>query len=218
MQESRYATILDDRNAHPYGYRHDFFDVVTLQPITEGQVRKYELERIPIVWLNSRPYAARWGNDSKRCLAFYPQSTAAGNLKEACLYLFAEPDHPSYIGDAYYGRTPLRAPIHDSLLLEVPDRQVERVSECVYREMLRPIEEQPLFPAWGHGPYLTIGVEAKIGKNWEDVEKLPSVTPKDVGLDVLNYVPHDSLAFDRTYFPPVEEEEEDVEDLGIVVQ
>lgn len=154
---------------------------------------------------------------SHNCLAFYPQSTAAGNLKEACLYLFAEPDHPSYIGDAYYGKTPLRAPIHDSLLLEVPERQVERVTECVYREMLRPVEEQPLPADWGYGPYLTIGVEAKYGRNWEDVEKLPGVTPADVGLDVLNYVPVDSLAADRTYFPATEEEEEDVEDLGMVV-
>jgi len=90
------------------------------------------------------------------------------------------------------------------------------VQEAVFREMLRPIEEQPLPPAWKKGPYLTIGVEAKYGINWEDLQKLKTPNPKSLGLDLMHYLP-DSLAFDRTYFPPMEDEEEDVADLGIVV-
>lgn len=216
--DRKYNTILDDHNAHPYAYRHDFFDVVTLKPVGPEAVKRLERERIPIVYLNDRPYAATWGPDSKRCLAFYPQSTAAGNLKEAAIYLFAEPDLPTYIGDAYYGQTPLRAPIHDSLLLEVPDSWVDFVLECAFTEMLRPIEEQPLPTGWNRGTYLTIGVEAKIGTDWEHMEKIKTPKPMDLGLDVMNYVPDDSLAFDRTYFPAEEAEEEDVSDLGIVVQ
>jgi uracil-DNA glycosylase family 4 len=217
-KDAKFRSILDDPNAHPYGYRHDFYDVVTLTPIGPESKRRMEQERIPIIEMNGRLYAAKWGPDSKRCLAFYPQSTAAGNLKEAALYLFDEPDHPSYIGDAYFGKTPLRAPIHDSLLLEVPDKQLDRVLEAAFREMVRPIEEQPLPAAWNLGPYLTIGVEGKRGRNWEDMEKVKSPTPSQLGLDVLNYVPDNSLAFDRSYFPAVEEEEEDVEDLRVVVR
>lgn len=216
-KDSQYRSILDDPNAHPYGYRHDFYDVVALTAIGPEAVRRLEADNIPVIELNGRLYAAKWGPDSKRCLAFYPQSTAAGNLKEAALYLFDEPDLPTYIGDAYHGKTPLRAPIHDSLLLEVPDRQLDRVLEIAFREMVRPIEEQPLPPAWGRGTFLTIGVEAKIGRNWEDMEKVKSPTPAQLGLDILNYVPDDSLAFDRTYFPAVEDEEEDVDDLRVVV-
>lgn len=217
-KDAKFRSILDDPNAHPYGYRHDFYDVVSLTPIGPESRRRLELERIPVIEMNGKLYAAKWGPDSKRCLAFYPQSTAAGNLKEAALYLFDEPDLPCYIGDAYHGRTVLRAPIHDSLLLEVPDRQLDRVLESAFREMVRPIEEQPLPAAWNLGTYLTIGVEAKIGRNWEDMEKVKSPTPAQLGLDVMNYVPDDSLAFDRSYFPAVEEEEEDVEDLRVVVQ
>lgn len=216
--DRKYGSILDDHNAHPYGYRHDFFNVVDLAPVGPEAKKRLEAECVPLIEMNGRLYAAKQGPDSKRCLAFYPQSTAAGNLKEVALYLFAEPDLSTYIGDAYYGRTPLRAPIHDSLLLEVPDRQVDRVLECAFTEMLRPVEEQPLPAGWNRGPFLTIGVEAKVGDNWEDMEKIATPTPRDLGLDVLNYVPADSLAFDRTYFPAEEQEEEDVSDLGIVVQ
>lgn len=217
-QDRKFSSILDDKNAHPYGYRHDFFDVVTLQAISDGQARQLEQERLPVIELNDRKYAAKWGHDSKRCLAFYGQSTAAGNIKEVMFPLFAEPDNPSYIGDAYFGRTPLRAPIHDSLLMEVPMRQVDRVLACAFREMLRPVEEQPLPPEWGKGPYLTIGVGAKTGTDWGSMQKVKTPKPADLGLDVMHYVPPNSLAFDRTYFPAEEAEEEDVSDLGIVVQ
>jgi hypothetical protein len=121
----------------------------------------------PSAEINGRWFGIDWGEDSKRVIAFYPQSTAAGVLKRSIRALF-HPDSPSYIGDAYYGKTPLRAPIHDSLLLEVPDREWDRVLEAVYREMLRPVLEQPMPQAWGLGPYLTVGVEAKVGRGLSD--------------------------------------------------
>jgi hypothetical protein len=92
-------------------------------------------------------------------------------LAEVELRLF-DPDSPSYIGDAYFGRTPLRAPIHDSLLLEVPFRQWDRVYEKVCLEMQRPIVEQPNDPAWGLGPSLQIGIAAKAGADWQDTEEI----------------------------------------------
>ena len=106
-------------------------------------------------------------------LAFYPQSIAAGILKEALLRLFAERDSPSYIGEVYFGRTPLRAPIHDSLLLEIPDRQWDRVVEIVCMEMQRPVVEQPLPESWGRaGEYVAIGVAAKAGSDWAAMEEI----------------------------------------------
>lgn len=125
---------------------------------------------------------------SHNCIAFYPQSTAAGVLKEAMLRLF-DPELDSYVGDAYYGRTPLRAPIHDSLLFEIPNRVWDRVTEIVYREMLRPVKQLPMTwcdeatrAACGLGPYLTIGVDGKQGLDWKDMQKMPSPTLQELGV------------------------------------
>jgi len=172
-----------DPNAHPYQYKHYFWSVLHYRTLTDkGRIQK-EKRGEPVVWLHGRPFAIDWGEDSKRAIAFTPQSTARGVLTEAMLPLLAEPDHPSYIGDAYYGRTPLRAPIHDSLLMEIPIRGEDRIVEAVFREMLRPVEELPLPAAWGMGEYLTIGVEAKAGRDWgKGLEKLPTPSLAAVGL------------------------------------
>lgn len=200
---------------HPYHYRHWFWSVVAYKPISEKQVKRLEADRIPIVQMHGRSFAASWGLDSKRVIAYYPQSTAAGNIKEAMLELFGDPDADTYIGDAYYGRTPLRAPIHDSLLLEVPDRKWDRVVEAVYRAMLRPIEEQPLPLEWNMGRYLTIGVEGKAGRNWANMETLKTPSLPDLGLDPWA---ESTLAGETTYYPAEEEEEEGVMDLATVVE
>src|SRR5678815_2602021 len=114
------------------------------------------------------------GEYAKRAVAFYPQSTGRGILTEAMLRLFdpeeAEPDD-SYIGDAYFGRTPLRAPIHDSLFLELPRRIADRVLEIVVREMTRPVVQMPNPAEWSLGSHLVIDVEAKVGSDWASMEK-----------------------------------------------
>ena len=148
------------------------------------------------------------GACSHNCIAFLPQSTAAGILKEKMLALFADPDHESYIGDAFHGQTPLRAPIHDSLLLEVPTDQWHRVLEAVCREMLRPIPQIPLPTEWGMGEYLSIGIEAKAahaGGSWADVQRIEIPSAGELG-----------VAGDRVYFPAEEHEAEDDQDLGVV--
>lgn len=190
--------------AHPFQYRHWFWSVLAYKPITEAQRLRREKARKPCVEINGRWFAVDFGDDSKRCIAFYPQSTAAGVLKRSIRALFANPDHPSYIGDAYYGRTPLRAPIHDSLLLEIPDRVWDRVCERVFREMLRPIVEQPLPLEWGRGPYLTVPVDAKTGKNWLETE--PVTVP---GLEELGLTESD-------YFGEEEMDEEDASEMKVV--
>jgi hypothetical protein len=179
--------------------------VVHYSPINERQ-RQWRVKRhMPVVEINGRWFGVGLGEDSKRVIAFYPQSTAAGVLKRTIRALFLFPDHPSYIGDAYYGRTPLRAPIHDSLLLEVPDRVWDRVVASVAREMLRPIAEQPLPAAWNMGTHLTVGVDAKAGKNWLDVEGVPLPTWQELG-----------VSNEETYFGVEEDDEEDVQEMGVV--
>jgi hypothetical protein len=158
---------------HPFGYRHWFWGVLGLKPITAtqaGRLRKLGRSDTYTV-IHGRPFKIVFGEDSKRVIAFFPQSTAAGVLKESMLRLF-HPDSPSYIGDQYYGRTPLRAPIHDSLLLEIPARRFDYVASIVLGEMQRPILQQPLPAEWGRGSHLRVGVAAKTGLDWMHTEDL----------------------------------------------
>lgn len=143
------------------------------------------------------------GTCSHNCIAFYPQSTAAGVLKEAMLRLF-DPESPSYIGDAYFGETPLRAPIHDSLLLEIPNAQWDRVCEHVFREMQRPILQQPLTGNLAQfGDYLSIGVAAKQGLDWADMRgvPVPGFTELGVGSEPI-------------YEPMEADDQDDLNDFG----
>lgn len=164
---------------HPYGYKHWFWDVLSYKPTTEFTARKWQKDptrAYRIQYLHGRPFTIQPGGDWNRVVALYPQSTAAGRLKEAEAYddgLFV-PWSPNYIGDAYFGRTPLCGPIHDSLLLHLPNRCVDRVVEIVVQVMQKPSGYLPIPAEWGWGEYLSIGVGAKIGKNWApriDVDK-----------------------------------------------
>ena len=173
-QPDRPASIWD----HPYGYRHWFWDVLSYQPCNEFTARKWQNDPTRahrIVYLHGRPFKVGFGGDGNRVIAFYPQSTAAGRLKEAQRVLFVPGiDDRAYIGDVYFGRTPLLGPIHDSLLLHVPNRCVDRVVEIVARVMQEPSSMLPIPVEWGWGPFLPIGVSAKIGRNWA-----PRVTEDD---------------------------------------
>lgn len=201
-------TVLTDENAHPYGYRHDFYGVIAYRPVPPGRAATLTRQHVPMAQMNGRDYQVVYGEDSKSAMAFYPQSTGSGILKEAMIPLFADHDHPSYIGEAYFGRTPLRAPIHDSLLLEAPPRKLDRILEAVYAEMLRPVEEMPLPPEWNMGTHLVIGVEGKIGINWEDMKKIKD---PPTGIPAV----YSEAVLDKTYFPATDQEEEDVQDLRV---
>ena len=206
--------ILSDTNAHVYGYQHEFFNVVEYRKLSPGQARALKAQRskitVPIWDIGGVPHAVKWGPDSKRALAFYPQSTNSGGLNEIQIELFDEPDGPTYIGDYFYGRTPLRAPIHDSLFMECPWRKLDSLLERAFTAMLRPYEEMPMKPEWGLGAYLTVGVEGKIGDDWEQMEKIP--TPTLAGLGLYN-----GVAGDGTYFPAEEHEEEETIELRTAV-
>jgi DNA polymerase I-like protein with 3'-5' exonuclease and polymerase domains len=183
---------------HPFKYKHWFFDVYTFKRINQQQAKQRQLLGDHCVEINRKWYAVYPGKDSKRCIAFYPQSTAGGVLREALLRLFV-PGSPWYIGDVYYGKTPLRMPIHDSIVLEIPKSRLDKTIEKVYKAMTHPIIQQPCPDEWNQGEYLTkeqldylettnqltspreimestkyltIGVEAEVGTNWGGMEDL----------------------------------------------
>lgn len=158
--------------AHPYGYRHWYWEVLSYTPITAARAAARELRKHPVMYFQGKPYAPEHGTDYKRCVAFPPQSSTAGNQRENLYNLFALPDSPNYIGGAFYGRTPLRALIHDEIFLEVPIAVEDRVIERVARVMTAPIVEQPLPEAWGFGPYLQIGISVKRGRDWGHMEEI----------------------------------------------
>lgn len=150
---------------HPYGYRSEFYGVINYRKGGKGE------------WIESR------GEDAKKAISYFPQSGAAGRLAEAELGLF-DPELPDYIGDVFFGETPLRAPIHDSLFLEVPDAKVDFTMERVAKVMMRPSKHWPMPVEWGMGEYLTIGVAMEVGKNWAPfhVERNPGGMKK-VGVE-----------------------------------
>jgi hypothetical protein len=193
---------------HPFGYKHTFYSVMAFTKLSEGQRLFREKRRMPMIEMNGVWFGIDLGEDAKRVIAFHPQSTARGVLTEAALDLFLPDDHPGhrsdlYIGDAYYGRTPLRAPIHDSLLMEVPVRAVDKVVERTFTAMQAPVEELACPAEWGIGEYLTIGVDGKIGDDW-DKASMESLKPP-------------SVASDTMIFGDEAEDQEDIEDLGTAV-
>lgn len=216
---------------HPYGYQHWFHDVLDYRVMSDAQARKWlnDPERKQrVVPMHGRYYQTKFGGDANRVIAFYPQSIGAGRLKEAEAYaphgLFW-PDSPYYIGDCYFGRTPLLGPIHDSLLLHIPNRCWDKVVEKVAMVMQAPSPYLPIPAHWGLGDYMQIGIAAKAGKNWAehiDVDKQIKLKIEynvDVALnesgmediDVPSWVP--TAGQDLPVLPmDMLEEENDVED------
>lgn len=189
---------------HPFGYRHWFWDVLSYKPTDEVTARKWLRDprtKDRIVIMHGRYFKIDWGGDSKRVIAFYPQSTGAGVLKRAEMLLFGDPDSPDYIGDCYFGRTPLLGPIHDALLLHVPNLIYDRVLETVVRVMQAEIPQLPCPPEWNIGPFLRIGVEAKGGAAWDKKSMHKLKTPP-----LVMNVPHPEDA------PVVPREDGDGED------
>lgn len=126
---------------NPFGYVHHFYNVLEWNKVN-GQ------------WYST------FGEDAKRLVSFLPQSTAAAIIKQAAKRLFYE--YP-WVGET------LRLLIHDSILGECSDAQIEQCLEISRNVMETPIRELPLDPSWQMGEFLVIGTEAKIGKSWGDM-------------------------------------------------
>lgn len=128
---------------NPFGYVHRFHKV-------------YDWEKIGGRWQRSP------GPQANEAIAFKPQSTAAGIIKEVMLRLYF--DRFEEIGQY------LRLIIHDELLLEVPMGEADRVDQVLKHEMERPVHELPLPETYGMGPYLNILTEGKRGVSWGGLE------------------------------------------------
>ena len=96
------------------------------------------------------------GDQANDVLAFLPQSTAAGIIKEAMLRLWEDDQL----------RPLLRLQVHDSLLLEVPLDQLDEVRGKLVACMAQPVVELPLPASYGMGPALQIDVDTKVGERW----------------------------------------------------
>lgn len=114
--------------------------------------RVFEYENVGGVW-RKEP-----GPEASKVIASGPQSTAAGIITEAMLRLYQE----RFEEAGQY----LRLLVHDELLSEVPDDQLDEVDAIMKEEMEKPIPELLLPESYGMGPYLNILTEGKRGKRW----------------------------------------------------
>jgi DNA polymerase I-like protein with 3'-5' exonuclease and polymerase domains len=119
---------------NPYGYVHRFSKV-------------YDYTREYGEWVKKS------GPDSNKVIAFKPQSTAAGIIKEAILELFFN----RFEEAGQY----LRLQVHDELLSEIPRGEWERVDGIMREVMERPNPQMRMPESWGMGEYLSILTEAK---------------------------------------------------------
>ena len=124
---------------NPFGYVHRFSKV-------------YDWEKVGGKW-QKQP-----GPDANRVIAFGPQSTAAGIIKEAMLRLFFE----RFEEAGQY----LRLLVHDELFFEVPLDKLKRLDIIVKEEMERPIPQLSLPKSYGMGDCLNILTEEKVGVRW----------------------------------------------------
>ena len=128
---------------NPFGYVHRFY-------------RVFEWEKIGEHWQREQ------GPDANKVIAFGPQSTAAGIIKEAMLRLYSN----RFAEAGQY----LRLLIHDELFTEVPEEKVHEIDAILKFEMEQPIKCMPLPPEWNMGEYLFINTEEKIGKRWGEMK------------------------------------------------
>ncbi len=132
---------------HPWRYRHWFW-----------QVFKWDHQK----------QQTTFGKDCNRVVAYYPQSTNAGFQKEVALRVAARSK------GFFFGKTPIRALIHDSVLAEQEERFTTEMIKICQEEMTRPVPELPCPPEWQLGPFLSIGCSVKVGKNWAAMEEVSS--------------------------------------------
>jgi len=135
---------------HPYRFKHWFWDVTKLDAQTGNWVK---------------------GSDWNRVIAFYPQSTAAGILFDTVLDL-TDKDSPNFIGDMYFGETPLRALIHDEFLAEVSEEHLQQFVDRLRRSMTVSRLDGYTPPGVTDTLPLVIGADVKVGPNWGEMEKV----------------------------------------------
>lgn len=124
---------------NPFSYVHRFHSV-------------FSWEKIGSKWQKTN------GPTSNQVIAFLPQSTAAGIIKEAMMRL--------YFNRFEEAGQYMRLLVHDEIFFEVPLDKVENVDKVVKEEMERPIPEMRLPSSYNMGDLLVINTEEKIGNRW----------------------------------------------------
>ena len=124
---------------NPFSYIHRFNKV-------------YDWEKVGGEWQR------RNGPESNKVIAFLPQSTAAGIIKEAMIRLYF--DHFDAVGQY------LRLLIHDELLFEIPLDKIKGIDDIIRIEMENPIRVLPLPASYNMNQHLVINTERKIGTRW----------------------------------------------------
>lgn len=194
---------LGGAGAHPFNYKHEFWNVFDFEKITWQEAGLRRRRGQVVTEMGGWWYAVKPGEDAKRAVAFFPQSIAAGIIRETALQLFT-PGGANYIGEAFYGKTPLRAIIHDSFLLEVPLSWVDWVIEACLREMTRPFLELPCPREWGLGAALRVGVGVKVGRTWARMEEVQvpewaQVIGGEVSSGILDEEPEEDEEVDQAF-------------------
>ncbi len=173
QEATKYAAdrqhVIGGPGQHPFGYRHEFWNVRSLKPINQAQALYLEKHERPWTKLGGNYYKVVEGDDAKRAIAFYPQSTARGIAVEAGLRLTDPECENNLIGWGNGGDTPFRALVHDEWLLETPDEKVQAAVHRLVKEMSRPVKALPLDSSWwpGKETHLSVGVEVFVGQNWD---------------------------------------------------
>lgn len=124
---------------NPFGYVHRFHSV-------------YSWEKFGNEW-QKEP-----GPQANAVIAFLPQSTAAGIIKESMLRLWDN----HYEDAGQY----LRLIIHDELFFEVPFEKLNKLDAICKLEMERPITQMKMPAEWGMGEYFIVSTEEKKGERW----------------------------------------------------
>jgi hypothetical protein len=129
---------------NPFGYTHRFYNVL-------------DWEKVGPEWVSS------FGEDAKRLVSFLPQSTAAAIIKQAAKKIFY---------DHFAVGSTLRLLIHDSILGECREDELEGCLSTSGQIMSAPIPELPLDPDWNMGTHLSILTEAKVGTSWGSMKEV----------------------------------------------
>lgn len=124
---------------NPFGYVHRFHSV-------------YQWEKFGNEWQKSP------GPDANKVIAFLPQSTAAGIIKDAMLRLWN--DHREDAGQY------LRLLVHDELFFEVPLDKLDALDVVCKLEMEKPILQMKMPESWGMGTHFVVTTEEKKGERW----------------------------------------------------
>lgn len=98
-------------------------------------------------------------NTYRRAYAFLPQCTVAEITNDAIITM-EEPIRE--LG----GFVLLQ--VHDSVLVEIPERNVQTAYEIIRNAMIQPIE---VFPFFGESDIMTIQVDCKVGTHWGELKE-----------------------------------------------